>query len=56
MTQYAVDVSLEPAPIAGGDNAKERIAKILKSAANLDCRFRLPTREEQEAAWLNRQP
>ena len=54
MTQYAVDVALEPAPIVVDDDAEARIAKILKSAANLDNRFRLPTREEQQQAWNNR--
>jgi hypothetical protein len=53
-TEYTVDAAIEPAPIVTGDNVEERIAKILKAGFNLDDRFRLPTREEAEAAWRNR--
>jgi hypothetical protein len=53
-TTYRVDFGVELAPIVGGDDVESRIAKILESAANLDRRFRLPTREEQETAWRNK--
>jgi hypothetical protein len=53
-TSCTVDFGVEPIPIIAGDNIEERIAKILKGGANLDERFRLPTREEQETAWRNR--
>jgi hypothetical protein len=41
-TRYEVDFEIKPAPIIIGDNAEERIARILKSALNLDERFKLP--------------
>jgi hypothetical protein len=53
-TQYTVSAGLESFPILTGDNAEEKIAKILRSGANLDERFRLPTRSEQELAWSQR--
>ena len=53
-THYNTDFAVELVPIITGDNVEARITTILKSAANLDSRFRLPTREEQEAAWRNR--
>jgi hypothetical protein len=53
-TRYEVECDVNSAPIVSGENAEERIAEILKSAANLDNRFRLSTRQEQEAAWRDR--
>jgi hypothetical protein len=41
-TQYNVDSDLTPEPIVRGSGVEERIAKILKSAANLDEQFKLP--------------
>jgi hypothetical protein len=41
-TQWDVDPDLTPAPIVTGPDAEKRIARILKSAANLDVRFQLP--------------
>jgi hypothetical protein len=41
-TRYEIDFDVSPTPIVTGDNAEERIARILKSAANLDERFKLP--------------
>lgn len=41
-TKYAVDRNVNPTPIITGDNVEERIARILKSAENLDMRFKLP--------------
>ncbi len=54
-TKYSVTTAPRSAPILTGPNVQARIAKLLRDAANLDQRFRLPNREEQEAAWLNRQ-
>jgi hypothetical protein len=53
-TSYTVEFGVEPIPIIAGDNVEERIAKILKSGINLDERFRLLPRSEQETAWRNR--
>jgi hypothetical protein len=53
-TRYEVDFEEIPAPIVTGDDVETRIARILKSAANLDQRFRLPTQKEQMSAWSNR--
>jgi hypothetical protein len=53
-TQYTVEAAFESLRIVTGDNAEERIAKILRCGANLDDRFRLVSRSEQESAW--RQP
>jgi hypothetical protein len=53
-TKYQVITAPRPAPIIVGENAEERIAKILRAAANLEQRFQLPSREEQEEAWRNR--
>jgi hypothetical protein len=53
-TQYSVVADPEPQLIVTGDGAKERIERILRSAANLDDRFRLPTLQEQKEAWANR--
>jgi hypothetical protein len=53
-TRYEVDCDVNSTPIVSGEDAEGRIAKILKSAANLDHRFRLSTWEEQEAVWRNR--
>jgi hypothetical protein len=39
---YQVSLDNNPVPIVTGNNAKERIERILKSAANLDERFKLP--------------
>jgi hypothetical protein len=39
---YQVSLDKNAMPIVTGDNAEERIERILKSAANLDDRFRLP--------------
>jgi len=41
-TRYEIGFDVNPTPIVTGDNAEERIARILKSAANLDVRFKLP--------------
>jgi hypothetical protein len=41
-TRYEVDFDVNPTPIITGENLEERIARILKLAANLDERFKLP--------------
>jgi hypothetical protein len=43
-TVYEVDVALEPEPIIVGGDVEKRIERILKAGANLDQRFRVPTR------------
>jgi hypothetical protein len=43
-TRYEVDFDVNPTPIITGENVEERIARILKSAANLDERFKVPAR------------
>jgi hypothetical protein len=53
-TQHTVVADAEPVPILTGDNSAERIARILRAAANLNDRFRLPTLQEQKEAWANR--
>lgn len=53
-THYLLAVDFKSSPIVTGDNAEGRIARILKSGANLDIRFRLPTLQEQKDAWANR--
>jgi hypothetical protein len=53
-TQHKTDFEVEPQPIITGDNVEERIARILRAAANLNDRFRLPTLREQQEAWAKR--
>jgi hypothetical protein len=53
-THYIVDCDENSAPIITGENVEERIQKILKSATNLDDRFKVSTRAEAETAWALR--
>lgn len=50
-TKYAVTSSPQTAPILSGPNRVERIAELLKKAADLNEKYKLPELSEQIEAW-----